>query len=256
MKLSDVSTHIGSWAFRQLAMTTVEELLAEMDKLDIARAAVCNTHSILYKNSHRGNTELFEKLSAHAGRLFGVATLNPFYINAIEDLEQCSKEYGFKAVRLVPRYDEYLLTDSKSVEFAKAAGGLGMSIMVPNRIVDFRQRHWMDVEATVELDELVEFAKAIGDVKVIGTEFVLGSREGIIRRLKDAPNLLFGISRTHTLYSRDLPKLIEAVSNRRFLFASGMGFKGGESALLRLAALKNVADVEQIGEKNFTDIFC
>ena len=256
MKLSDVSTHIGSWAFRQLSLTTVDQLIAEMDRLDIARAAVCNTHSILYKNSHQGNRELFEKIAEYPDRLYGVATLNPVYIGALDDLAQCREEFGFKAVRLVPSYHDYSLNDSASITFAQAAGELGMSVMVPNCIVDVRQKHWLDVETTVELDELVEFARAVADVRIIATEFVLSAREDIISQIKEAANISFGISRTHTLWPRDLPKFCASVSSKRFLFATGMGFKGGDTSLLRLAALNSAVDIEQIGEENFTNIFC
>ena len=256
MKLCDVSTHIGSWPFRKLEFTEVEELIKKMDKLNIAKAAVCNTHSILYKNSQRGNEELFEDVKKYPDRLFGVATLNPLYIKARQDLEICARDFGFKALRLVPAYHNYSLNCPEAVEFAAAAGELGMALVVPNRIVDMRQRHWLDVEVNIELDEVIALSTALADVKIIATEFVLSPTENTVKKLKEAPNILFGISRIHTLWPRALGELIAALGRNRFLFASGMGFKVCENSLLRLAMLTESEDIECVGEENFVSIFC
>jgi len=256
MKLSDMSTHIGHWPFRQLAMTTLPQLIKKMDQLNIQRAAVYNTNSIFYRNSHCGNVELFEQTRNYPEKLYGVATLNPFYINAQQDIETCRNEFGFKAIRIVPAYHNYSLNCPESITFAKAAGRLGMTLIIPHRIIDVRQRHWLDVEANIELDELIVFGKAVANVNIVATEFAIDGSDETVRKLKDVTNISFDISRLHTLWPSDLPKLIKELTNQRFLFATGMGFKVCQNSMLRLAALKNNKDINHIGEINFTKIFC
>lgn len=256
MILSDINAHIGNWPFRPLAITTVTQLLKKMDQLNIKRAAVANTHSIFYLNPHRGNTELFDQIKKYPERLYGVATLNPLYINALQDLTACRNEFGFKALRLVPAYHNFLLNSAESLAFAKAAGRLGMTIIVPNRIVDVRQRHWIDVERTVELDELIAFSKSLADTEIIAVEFALDGSDETIAKLKTVPNLSFDISRLHTLWPRDLPRLIKELTNKRFLFGTGMGFKVCQNGLLRIAALNNEDDIKYLGQINFTKVFC
>jgi predicted TIM-barrel fold metal-dependent hydrolase len=255
MNLSDVSVHIGNWPYRRLAATSLPQILEKMERLNIQRAAVCNTNSVLLRNSHRGNTELYEQINNYPEKLYGVATLNPLYVNARQDLEICRNSYGFKALRLLPAYHNYSLDCPEVVEFAKAAGALGMTLIIPHRLVDIRQRHWLDVEVNIELDELVRFSNAIGDLEIIATEFALDESDAYIAMLQAAPSISVGISRIHALWPRALPKLISKLSNRRFFFASGLGFKVGENALLRLAALNEAADINQIGELNFLRIF-
>ena len=58
MKLCDVHAHIGHWPFHRLPFVDAASLLAEMDRLGIRRAAVCNTHGVFYKNPQASNEEI------------------------------------------------------------------------------------------------------------------------------------------------------------------------------------------------------
>lgn len=253
--LCDVHTHIGHWPFRKLPFTDANGLLKEMDRLGIEKAAVCNTNSVFYKNPQSGNEELFRIMKRHIkknrNRFFPVATLNPLYINAEEDLKRCREDFGFGILRLVPTYHNYELNDEKAVEFARRAVEMDMSVLIPRLMVDVRQKHLLDVEKTVEFSEIIEFAKTLEQGRVIGVEFPVQKDAQSIQKLLKTKNVFFGISRIPYLNRRILPDLIEKVGSDRFLFASGMPFKVPETGILKLCNIKNKRDQEQIGRKNF-----
>jgi len=255
MKLCDVNTHIGHWPFRQLPYQDVKTLLKQMDRVGIEKAAVCHTHSLFYKNAHRGNEELFQQTSRHRDRLFPVATLNPLYVGSRDDLRSCVEDFGMRALRLTPPYHDYQLSCPQAVEFAQAAGELGLAVFVPFRIVDVRQRHWLDTETNISLAQLADFARATGKLTIVATEFPLTSDRPTVRLLKKVSNITLGISRIRNVVPEALSELITELGKERFLFDSGMPFKAVQCALLRLAALKKAADREFVGRKNFETLF-
>ncbi len=255
MKLCDIHTHIGHWPFRKLPFTDVKSLLLNMDRLGIEKSVVCNTHSVFYKNTQSGNEELFEATKKHRDRLLPAATLNPLYVGAKEDLLRCREEFGFRILRLVPTYHDYELDDERAVELAMQAVDLGMAVLIPRLMVDIRQKHRLDVENTVALDSVIDFAGKLKKGTVIGVEFPVQNDSRTIRRLVKTTNIYFGITRIPYLNRRVLPELLGKLGPERFLFASGMPFKTPEPAVLKLLNIHDPSMRSKVGSENFLRLF-
>lgn len=231
----DINTAIGHWPFRRLAETSAAGLAEHLSGFGIAGAAVVNTHGLFYKNCHDANLELAESLEPHRECLVGIATLNPHYPAWERDLCACVHDLGFRGVRLAPQYHDYTLGDSACLALVHAACTLGVPVFVPSRVVDIRQRHWLDTERTVGLSEVTALCAAAPDARIVFTEF-----PAVPVQLCDSsgaprwPNLYVEVSRMRSAYGQVLAALVHAVGASNVLFGSGAPFKEVEPAVLKL----------------------
>jgi predicted TIM-barrel fold metal-dependent hydrolase len=255
MKLCDGNAHIGHWPFRPLPWTDAETLLREMDRLDIERAAVAHSHGLLYRNPQRANEELAAAVREHRDRLVPVATLDPLYVDALGDLKRCREELGMKALRLAPPYHGCTLASPETLALGGAARELAMTVLVPFRVEDLRQRHRFDADRNTPAEDLFAFAMALPGLAVLGTQFSLKADEKTVEALKAAPGLHFEITRIRNSVPPHLSDLVRAVGAERFLFGTGMPFLVPEVAQVRLALLEDGAARTALAAGNFRRLF-
>lgn len=242
----DMNTALGHWPFRQVPNTTATELRQVLEEAGIDGAAVANTHGLFYKNCHDANLELAEWLAPHEGFFTGVGTLNPVYAAWERDLRTCAGALGFRAIRLAPQYHGYGLGCDQAVDLARQAAELGLALLVPHRVVDVRQHHWMDTEQTIGLGEIGALCAAVPQARVIVTEYRGGAGE-----LTNAgetwryPGLYLESSRL------DLAAFPSAVAEERVVFGTGAPLKHVRPALLKLDTADLPAEaLERVAAKN------
>lgn len=166
----DINTAVGHWPFRRIPHQTPSELRALLEKAGIDGAAVANTNGLFYKNCHDANLELADWLAPHADFFVGVATLNPLYAAWERDLRTCSEELGFRALRLAPQYHDYALGCGESIAIARLAAQAGLPLLIPHRVVDVRQHHWLDTEQVIGIDEIGALCRGVPEARVIACE--------------------------------------------------------------------------------------
>lgn len=240
----DINTAIGHWPFRSIPNQVPRELRTLLKKRGIEGAAVANTNGLFYKNCHDANLELAEWIAPYRSFFVGVATLNPAYAAWERDICTCKEKLGFRALRLAPQYHDYALGSSQAVAIAKAASGLAMPILVPQRVVDPRQRHWFDTERTIAFDEIAALCNAVPEARIIVTETSFGGGQ----LLKDGksvrfPNLYLESSRAGI---GGLPRKIAAA---RIVFGTGAPFKCVTPSLLKLEN----ADLDERSRKRIAE---
>jgi len=231
----DVNTAIGHWPFRRVPNQTPGELRRVLEAHGISGAAVAHTHGLFYKNCHDANLELAEAIAPHAGFFTGVATLNPTYAAWERDLVTCVRQLGFRALRLVPPYHGYALNDAAALALARAAAEMNVPIFIPHRIVDVRQRHWLDTEQTTGLAEVMALCRAVPAARVVVTELAVSP--GAVTTADGAPlcdNLYIETSRLTSCYGQTLSRLATLLGPSHVLFGSGAPFKEVLPALLKV----------------------
>jgi uncharacterized protein len=231
----DINTAVGHWPFRRIPNQTPAELRALLEGAGIDGAAVANTNGLFYKNCHDANLELAEWLAPHADFFVGVATLNPLYAAWERDLRTCSEELGFRALRLVPQYHDYALGCGESIAIARLAAQVDMPMLIPHRVVDVRQHHWLDTERVIGIDEIGALCRAVPEARVIVCEggFSAGALvdgEGSPRY----PGLYLESSRVA------IDGFSEEFAAERIAFGTGAPFKQIRPAQLKV----EVADLE------------
>jgi uncharacterized protein len=260
MRLIDTNAYLGHWATRRLRYNTPEGLLQLMDRAGIAKACVSSASAIMYRNCHAGNEELHEALTAEGAlpcaptqdRLIPFAVISPAYAGWEKDLTWCKEVMGAKGLRLYPAYHRYHLGDACCHELVEAAASLGLLISVPQRVEDYRQRHWLIDAPDVDLNELAALTGAHPKAKFLVTNALGVHGSDLVRKKDDLPaNYWVDICRPDVVYGKEALTLIEALGADRIVFGSGIPFNYPEPATVRMEVLAGLGhDVEMIGSGN------
>lgn len=242
----DVNAYLGHFAFRQLRHNTAAGLLRLMDRKGIERAVVSSAAAITYRNAQSGNEELAAEVKPHRDRLIPFAVLNPAYAGWRRDLEICHRDFGFKGLRLYPRWHHYRLTDSSCRELIQAATELGLVISIPLRVEDRRQQSWLVDVPDVDKEEIAALARAVPEASfmLLNGSGYAGSSLG--RKGANLPaNYAIDISLLTALLANELGQLLENLGPDRLLFGSGMPFHYPDPALVKLEVLEAPAEVKE-----------
>ncbi len=249
----DVNTAIGHWPFRRLERNTPETLKNYLKQFGVTRAAVAHNHAACYLNVQDANLELAAALEgAGEGFFLGVATLNPTYAAWEKDLRCCVEKLAFRALRLLPEYHRYRLSDSAAAEIIQAAGEMRLPVVIPNELVNYRQRSWMEPGAPLGTPALVETAKRFPNTTFLFMETAFPENPP-----EPYPeNAYFELSRFRCCYGRALDRFVEQVGAGHVLFGSGAPFKEIEPALLKLHHLRvTEAERAMIANSNAERLF-
>jgi len=164
--LVDVNAYVGHWPFLQLQYNDCDGLLGRMNRFGVDVSVISNLNGIFYKNTQSANEELYTEIGSQkrfADRFVSFAVINPVYAGWKDDLKICVSKFGMKGVRLYPQYHDYQLTDPSCVELLKEARDLGLPVALSLRMVDYRQRSWMDLDTEWALKDVMPALRAVPD---------------------------------------------------------------------------------------------
>ena len=254
--LIDCNAYVGHWPFRKLQEPTLDGLLYRMNRFGVDRALVSNINGIFYKFPDFANRELYEALESETTcreRMIPFAVLNPVVPWWERALEEADREMGMKGIRLYPRYHEYELTDSRCVELVEAARDRGMVVAVPQRMVDPRQRSWMDTRRTVGFSELADLVRRVPDARYMMLD-TRGNPGDEAREVLRESEVVFDSTRATGVPIRGLSgtsfqALTSAFGEDRIVFGTGTPFIDYCSPFIRAAVW------EEAGEETMDKIF-
>ena len=252
----DCNTFIGHWAFRRLRHNDAAGVLGMMDQFGFERACAASADAILYKDCQAGNEQLFEETAGHLDRFCLYATLNPAYPGWERDLRRCI-DLGFSALRLYPQYHAYDLTGPEAGKLLDAAAEAGLPVSIPGRIVDRRQRHWMDTAEDLNPLKVIEVAEAHRSATFLLTEAIVGAPRDsdLWTRIRDL-NLYLEISRMTSCLDANLQVALESLGAGRLLLGTGFPFKTPSPAFLKVQLLDaSQDDKERIAGLNALHLF-
>jgi len=243
--LIDINAHIGHWPFKQLKYNTCSLLLERMNKFGVDISVVSNLNGVFYKDTQSANEELFGELKSIrkiANRFIPFAVLNPIYAGWKADLEICAGKFGMKGVCLYPLYHDYEITDPACIELVKSARDKGLIVTFTHRIVDSRQRSWMDISKEWTMKDIMPIIREVKDAKY----FIVNAANSM--NLEDADNeLLKSIDLLIDTSGKSLTNLGEMIKNlgkEKFAFGTHSPVLDYLTGLLRIESLKeNEADI-------------
>ena len=163
----DINAWLGVWPFRSLRDNTPEGLIARMDRAGIDMAAVSQIEAMFHRNTQLANEKLAGAVSDHADRLLPMASINPRFPKWERDLSRCHEELGMKGVRLFPQYHDYPANGDDARAVVSACAERGLTVSIPHRIEDIRQRHWMDPGRVVDLGQVADLISAVPEATVV-----------------------------------------------------------------------------------------
>ena len=153
--LIDINAYVGNWPYKQMAYSTCEALLGKMNLFGVDKAVVANMSGIFYKNCQAANELLFAEIESSVNykeRIIPFAIINPVYPGWESDFDKCVKA-GIKGIRIYPQYHDYQLTDAACVALVKMARDHDLVVGLTVRMVDSRQKSWMDLDQLAGTDK-------------------------------------------------------------------------------------------------------
>lgn len=251
--LLDMNAYVGHWPFKQLQFNTCLKLLDRMNKFGVDVSVISNINGIFYKNTQAANEELYEELKSDSrfkGRFIPFAVINPIYAGWRDDFEICIDKLGMKGLRLYPKYHDYEMTDPSLVELVKLARDRGLPVAFDIRMVDSRQRSWMDIplfegNAAVKLDistkewalkNIIPIVKEVPDAKylILNLANSMELKDDELELLKKADILFDTSGRAITMLGESL----KIYGPQKFAFGTHSPILDYLTGLLRIEALK------------------
>jgi len=220
----DINAYVGHWPFKQMKYNTCAALLERMDQFGVDVSLVANLSGIFYKNTQPANLELYKEAKAvdrDGDRLVLFSIINPIYPGWRNDLEACAK-MGMKGVRIYPKYHDYSLTDPSCIEMVKRARDLGMVVGLTLRMVDSRQRSWMDIEDVAGTEK---------------SEWALRDLLPLITAVPDASYLILNLANSYQLNEKET----ETIKKGKILFDSSGRSISNMAAFLKMFGEDKVA---------------
>ncbi|MFC2124870.1 amidohydrolase family protein [Bacteroidota bacterium] len=247
--LLDINAYIGHWPFKKVHYNTCETLLKRMDQFGVEISVISNLNGIFYKNTQPANEELFEELKSN--KLFGdrfipFAVINPIYAGWKDDFEICFDKLNMKGLRLYPKYHDYELSDPACIEIVKMARDRGLPVAFSFRVVDARQRSWMDIENEWDLKDIIPILKEVPDAKYLLLNLCNSTRlreeeEAILKKA----NVLID---TGGRSVNAIVDLLEKYGPEKFAFGSHTPILDHLTGLLRIESLREEEANEEAKE--------
>lgn len=235
----DINTSVGHWPFEQVRYNTCEKLLQRMDEFGVDLSVVSSLHGIFYKNTQMANEELIAEIKSNkkfSSRFIPFAVLNPVYANWQADLKTCVK-MGMKGIKLYPHYHDYDITEAPVLDLVKMARDNGLVIALTVKMVDYRQRAWIDIPDEWPLKKFLPLIRAVPDAKYmllnISTGFVTEQPDIDVLKQK---NILIDTS------GRSLVKmkpLIDTYGQNHFAFGSHSPIFDYLTSMLRIETIRD-----------------
>jgi len=219
--LLDINAYVGHWPFKQLQYNTCSKLLDRMNKFGVDISVISNINGIFYKNTQSANEELFYELKSDSrfeDRIIPFAVINPIYAGWRDDLEICITKMGMKGLRLYPQYHDYEMSDPSLIELVKLARDRGLPVAFDIRMVDSRQRSWMDIP-------LFDY-NAVVKTDIILKEWTLRNIIPILKEVPDAKYIIVNLANSISLPEEEMELILKA----DILFdTSGRSIRGDDS---------------------------
>jgi predicted TIM-barrel fold metal-dependent hydrolase len=261
--LIDINSYIGHWPFKQLKYNSCSSRLERMNRFGVDISVISNLNGVFYKNTQPANIELYNELKSDSqfrSRFIPFAVINPIYAGWRDDLENCVTNMGMKGIRVYPRYHDYGITDPLFIELVQMARDRGLPVAIDIRMVDSRQRSWMDIpvfdyNAVIKTDiifkewnlnNIIPIIRSVPDARYIIVNLANSIRLSdddteLIRKA----NVVFDTSGREIMGNEMLGVLLERFGREKFAFGSHSPILDYLTGLLRIESMnKSEADEE------------
>ena len=251
----DLHAHLGHYPFRRLRHNTAPGLLGLMDRNGIDKAIVSSLNSVFYRNVHEGNRELRTSIQAAPDRLIPLATVNPTYAGWEHDLDEAVSGWGWKGVYLVPGHHRYRLTDDVGRAVLKRISERNVPVVLPQRLEDRRQQHWMDTAEDLQFDDVAAGMQPFPNLKAALLNWRITG--DAIARAGLGKQVLIDMTRLSVTLRKDLPKLIETLGVGAIAFGTHMpmAYPGPALIKLQIRGFLSLADRERVAWQNTSEFF-
>jgi predicted TIM-barrel fold metal-dependent hydrolase len=143
-------------------------MMQRMDAMGVDQAIVANLSGLFYVDCQKSNEELHGEMQskeAFRNRFIPFATINPILPWWRKSLKECHSHFGMKGLRLYPLYHQYKITDERCIDLVRAARDLNMTVSIPLRMTDLRERSWLDVNDELTYNDVASLVSKVPDAR-------------------------------------------------------------------------------------------
>jgi predicted TIM-barrel fold metal-dependent hydrolase len=158
----DCNVGFGSWPFARFAENTAAKLDAMLAREGIARALVSSAEAILYEEPDECNRDLARRLAKHP-RLVPVPVANP----RVRSAAQIVAKAGIAALKIIPNYHAYDLSDVRAVALAEQVAARGIPLLVQMRIEDERSHYELLKVPGVTVEAIAALAHRLPGLAIV-----------------------------------------------------------------------------------------
>lgn len=254
--LVDINAYVGHWPFRKMKFNTCEGLLKQMDRFGVDISVVANLNGIFYKNTQSANRELYSEIRSakrFSDRIVPFAVINPTYAGWRNDFKESVDQFGMKGLRLYPKYHDYDISDPSLVELVKMARDRDIPVAFTIRMVDSRQRSWMDIDYVAgtakpewSLTNIMPIIHLVPDAKymILNVANGLQIKDNDAEVFKKAKVLLDTSGRS----LNELGGILKSNGSERFAFGSHSPLSDYLTGRLRIESMRESEADEQTKE--------
>ncbi len=234
----DVNAFVGAYPFRRVPGTSLEALLAAMDRLAIDEAWVSHLPSVFWRDPAAGNSWLYQLAEQHES-LRPVPAVHPA-LAGWEAVLSDAVEAQAPAVRCDPTYYAIDPTGAELRSLGEACAAAGMPLMLAVRFEDARQRHPNDRAAELPPWAVRVLIRHDSSLRLIIThadrsfveEVHFGSTPEESSRIWWDICWIWGPPEDH------LQTLLSTIGAERFLFGTGQPLRIPDSSVAKLDLLE------------------
>jgi len=210
-----------------------------MDRYAVDRSVVSSIHGMFYKNPQAANEELARGAKPYGRRFVPFAVLNPTYPDWKHDLDICVRQLGMKGLRLYPQYHDYRPTDDCCIELVQAARRRGLPVAFSMRLIDNRQRSWLDIDREIALDQIAGVVERVPDAGYIVLHTLFGKESehsaAVFKQARVVFDTIYGASCGIVGPNAwDLNQAFARYGKEKLVFGTAAPFRDYVSPLLRI----------------------
>lgn len=242
--LVDINSYIGHWPFRQLRGNTLDAMLQRMNEFGVDKAIVANINGIFYKDNQPANEELYNAIQSKdkfKDRFIPIAVINPVLPWWEKMLEICHTKLGMQGIRIFPLYHQYSITDQRCIDLVRAASNLNMPVSIPLRMIDLRQRSWLDINKQLSLNDVASLIREVPEAQyiVLDVRQRWGEEDEESTKILKETDILFDTPRlTSTPIGASFQYMLDTYGPEKLAFGTETPFIDYCSPFIRLGKLE------------------
>ena len=227
----DVNTSFGHWPFQKFDVNSVQVMLKRLNSVGITKALISSIDGILYPDPSVCDAGLF-KMVKPTPMLVPVPTINPCLTN----WRKATETSGLKAVKIIPNYHNYPLTDPAVAQLMQVLAGKRIPLIIQMRVDDERNQYPLMKIPGVDWQAVVQLANTFRETPIVCLCAYFGEAVELVQKTK---NVSVDISFIETFQT--LPALLRKIPPERILFGSHTPFLYTESAVMKLESARLAA---------------
>lgn len=187
MERFDCNCFTGNWPFFKVRYNTVEKIRALHQRISITGGFISACESIFYQDPYEAELALARELEGTP--YYHTMILNPTLPGWQADLKRGVEELHIKAVRLMPTYHKYALSEPVVNEVCAAVKAYGLPLLLTLRLRDERCMYMFQADF-VDKDDVAAFLNQHKDVVTLLTDASAYELEQFASSFAERENLL------------------------------------------------------------------